>query len=44
MLYYRIKARLNTDTEAHWKRISEILSDPTNYSIDEIIEMFKEEE
>ncbi|CAD8133076.1 unnamed protein product [Paramecium pentaurelia] len=44
MLYYRIKARLNTDTEAHWKRISEILSDPTNYSIDEIIDMFKEEE
>ncbi|CAD8127216.1 unnamed protein product [Paramecium sonneborni] len=44
MLYYRIKAKLNTDTEAHWRRISEILSDPTNYSIDEIIDMFKDEE
>ncbi|CAD8128000.1 unnamed protein product [Paramecium sonneborni] len=44
MLYYRIKAKLNTDTEAHWKRISEILSDPTNYSIEEIIDMFKDEE
>ncbi|CAK67668.1 unnamed protein product (macronuclear) [Paramecium tetraurelia] len=44
MLYYRIKARLSTDTEAHWKRISEILSDPTNYTTEEIIDMFKEEE
>jgi hypothetical protein len=43
MLFYRIKAKLNSDTEAHWKKVSEVLSDASNYSIEEIFDMIKDE-
>ncbi|CAD8045110.1 unnamed protein product [Paramecium primaurelia] len=44
MLYYRIKAKLFQDTEAQWKKVSEVLSDPSNYTIDEILDMIKNED
>lgn len=43
MLYYRIKAKLSTDTDAHWKKVSEVLSDSSNYSVEEIFDMIKDE-
>ncbi|CAD8206317.1 unnamed protein product [Paramecium octaurelia] len=44
MLYYRIKTKLNKDTESHWKKVSEVLSDPSNYTVDEILDMIKNED
>ncbi|CAD8119747.1 unnamed protein product [Paramecium sonneborni] len=44
MLFYRIKAKLNEDTEPHWKKVSEVLSDPSNYTIEEILDMIKNED
>ncbi|CAD8108620.1 unnamed protein product [Paramecium primaurelia] len=44
MLYYRIKTKLNQDIESHWKKVSEVLSDPSNYTVDEILDMIKNED
>ncbi|CAD8179472.1 unnamed protein product [Paramecium octaurelia] len=44
MLYYRIKTKLSQDIEPHWKKVSEVLSDPSNYTVDEILDMIKNED
>ncbi|CAK57215.1 unnamed protein product (macronuclear) [Paramecium tetraurelia] len=44
MLYYRIKAKLSQEAESHWKKVSEVLSDPSNFTVDEILDMIKNED